>query len=430
MEDNTYIDNNPDLLTEITEEILDIKHVSVRLLDSEGKTMVASWDDPGKLIAGQMDKELSEQQWRLRDAGMKAKRTNKPLLHRFGIFSFCSGAIKNHGRHIATLCIGPFFRKEKSVLKSHLRDFRREYGLSEKETLHLIDSMPIETEHTITAYVETTALMLGRVIAQSKKLSLQNQTIEKQKNEIEWLSMKKKSINVKPSKSDSNRDYEPFSLAIKKEYMGYVEDDDRKRANQLINHMLCEIIIHAQDQVEDIKTTAIDWFAFLLKVASDNGVPLENLSTAVNKIPPLIEGESKEQVSVLLSESINLINDLLFKRKGNKNGNYHLTTAIIYIRNHYREKVTLDDVADACSISSYYLSRLFRDEMGVSFIDYLHNIRMEEARRLLRENEQTIYETALNCGFSDPNYFSKTFKKYMGMTPSSYQSQYRGETVG
>ncbi len=239
--------------------------------------------------------------------------------------------------------------------------------------------------------------------------------------------MKQKSINVKPSNPDSNRNYEPFSLAIKKEYMGYVEDDDRKRANQLINNMLCEIIIHAQDKVEEIKTTAIDWLAFLLKVASDNDVPLEKLSAAVKKIPSLIEGESKDHVSVLLSESINLINDLLFKSKGNKNGNYHLTTAIIHIRNHYRDKVTLNDVAGACSISPYYLSRLFREEMGVSFIDYLHNIRMEEARRLLRKNEQTVYETALECGFSDPNYFSKTFKKYMGITPSSYQTHYRDE---
>lgn len=427
MEDNTHINDERNLLTEITEEISDIKHASVRLLDPEGKTMVASWDDAGKLIAGQMDKELTEQQWRLRDAGLKAKRTGKPFLHRFGIFSFCSGAIKTNDRHIATLCIGPFFRKGKSVLKSHLRDFRREYGLTEEETTRLIDRMPIENEHTIMAYVKTTALMVARVIASSKKLSFQNQTIEKQKNEIEWLSMKQKSINVKPENTDSNRNYEPFSLAIKKEYMGYVEEDDRKRANQLINNMLCEIIIHAQDKVEEIKTAAIDWLVFLLKVASDNDVPLEKLSGAVKKIPPLIEGKSKDHVSVLLSESINLINDLLFKSKGNKNGNYHLTTAIIHIRNHYRDKVTLKDVADACSISPYYLSRLFREEMGVSFIDYLHNIRMEEARRLLRKNEQTVYETALECGFSDPNYFSKTFKKYMGITPSSYQMHYRYE---
>lgn len=92
-----------------------------------------------------------------------------------------------------------------------------------------------------------------------------------------------------------------------------------------------------------------------------------------------------------------------------------------YIRRHYADDLSLDDVSYRVNISPYYFSKLFKNETGMNFIDYLTEVRMEHAKRLLAETDRSVKEICRAVGYSDPNYFSRSFKKNVGVTPTEYK---------
>jgi two-component system response regulator YesN len=93
-----------------------------------------------------------------------------------------------------------------------------------------------------------------------------------------------------------------------------------------------------------------------------------------------------------------------------------------YIRDHYdKEDLALQEVADAIKISSAYLSRLLRQEIGLSFIDFLTQVRIKQAIRMLHDPTMKIYEIADQVGYSSQHYFSSAFKKVLGVSPIEYR---------
>lgn len=92
-----------------------------------------------------------------------------------------------------------------------------------------------------------------------------------------------------------------------------------------------------------------------------------------------------------------------------------------YITEHYADDISLDDVSRAVNISPYYFSKVFRAETGDTFIEYVTNIRIEKAKELLHGAELSMKEICGQIGYADPNYFSRIFKKNVGMTPTEFK---------
>ncbi len=120
-----------------------------------------------------------------------------------------------------------------------------------------------------------------------------------------------------------------------------------------------------------------------------------------------------EEVAIKIAEKVNNYN--------NKSIKLILRKAIDYIQDHYNEQVTLNEVAENIYVSTFYISRMFKKELGKSFVDYLNDVRIEKSKELLKDVRYKTYEVAEIVGISDPHYFSKLFKKYSGMTPSEYR---------
>jgi AraC-like DNA-binding protein len=97
-----------------------------------------------------------------------------------------------------------------------------------------------------------------------------------------------------------------------------------------------------------------------------------------------------------------------------------------YLDKNYHHPVRLEDVANDLGISPFYLSRIFSSQSDFSLFQYLTDIRMNEAKKLLRENRHIINDIASMVGFESLSYFSKVFKKHVGCAPSQYgKIQYR-----
>lgn len=102
-----------------------------------------------------------------------------------------------------------------------------------------------------------------------------------------------------------------------------------------------------------------------------------------------------------------------------------------YITEHYREDISLSTVAEIVNLSPVYLSRLFKKEEGINFLDYLNQYRIDIAKRMLKEEiKYSVMDIAEESGFSNTKYFSRIFKKCVGITPSEYRNRHLGKGKG
>ncbi|UUZ79743.1 helix-turn-helix domain-containing protein [Paenibacillus sp. P26] len=93
-----------------------------------------------------------------------------------------------------------------------------------------------------------------------------------------------------------------------------------------------------------------------------------------------------------------------------------------YIRNHYSESLTLKGLAEKFYIHPVYLGQLFARKNGISFNEYLHDLRIAEAQRLLRETDLRSYQIAEQVGYVSYDKFLKQFEKRLGMKPNEYKA--------
>lgn len=95
-----------------------------------------------------------------------------------------------------------------------------------------------------------------------------------------------------------------------------------------------------------------------------------------------------------------------------------------YLDQHYPEQITLDGLSSVFFINKYYLTRIFKEQFGITITNYLLWVRITHAKQLLRFTDLTIEKIGQECGMKDANYFARTFKKIEGIAPSEYRKRW------
>ena len=106
----------------------------------------------------------------------------------------------------------------------------------------------------------------------------------------------------------------------------------------------------------------------------------------------------------------------------NEANNFIVNKALAYIREHFREKLQLADVADYCYVSQWHLSKLLNKHTGQNFSIALNRARIAEAKELLKDPAKRIYDIAEEVGFQDLAHFSRVFKKLEGISANEYRN--------
>ena len=106
-----------------------------------------------------------------------------------------------------------------------------------------------------------------------------------------------------------------------------------------------------------------------------------------------------------------------------------LLPALYYVKQNFRFKVRNEVVSKLCDMSPFRFSRSFRETYGITFQDYVMRFRILESCRQLQDPNSNITDVAYAVGFNDASYFSRTFRRYIGMTPSIYSSTCEDEAA-
>jgi AraC-like DNA-binding protein len=126
---------------------------------------------------------------------------------------------------------------------------------------------------------------------------------------------------------------------------------------------------------------------------------------------------------------------LLFRRHLVSNNDFHgesknlkmVKDAMKYMKNHLREPLSLEQIAEKVGYSKYHFCRCFKEITGSTVITYLNYLKMNYAYSQLKNTDENITDIAAECGFSDISYFTKTFKKHIGTLPSKVQRNKKEE---
>lgn len=157
---------------------------------------------------------------------------------------------------------------------------------------------------------------------------------------------------------------------------------------------------------------------------NERGLKIENS----DYIEQLILGKIRNAISVselknTVADSISDLMEELEEEKKNQKKK-PVRDALQFIADHYKEGISLETVAQEINLNPVYLSNIFKKETGENFVDYLHKYRIEAAKERLRREDTPIINIAMELGYSDAKYFSKIFKKYVGIKPTDYRKIY------
>ena len=169
--------------------------------------------------------------------------------------------------------------------------------------------------------------------------------------------------------------------------------------------------------VKDMKKEVERHFNILLQIGIGNcysGITLMNKSyEEANKA---VNYKNEDQII-----HINKIEDYTYNQEFEKDKVKLFRKVTEYIINNIEEELNLEGIANSFNLSPYYFSRSFKECMGCNLTDYINMIRIRKAKELLKKNDMSIKEVSYSVGYSDPNYFSKVFKKYEGYSPKEYK---------
>lgn len=105
-------------------------------------------------------------------------------------------------------------------------------------------------------------------------------------------------------------------------------------------------------------------------------------------------------------------------------GKRSLQTIKEYLDQHYPEKISLDSLSELFFINKFYLTRIFKEQFGVTINNYLLQVRITHAKQMLRFTDLSIEKIGQECGMNDANYFSRMFKKVEGISPGEYRKRW------
>lgn len=186
--------------------------------------------------------------------------------------------------------------------------------------------------------------------------------------------------------------------------------------------------IHLDEKISEKQRDIICLWIDIPELIFDEPVRLHEhdslLRTAFEQVYREAKRERPERDMVEYALKILLVTILRLRAEASS-GEQILDRTMEFLKDHYTEKITLEQVASVEHISTSYLSRKFKQRTGVSVITYINQLRVEKARQLLMASLLDINEIAYQAGFDSPKYFHRVFKAVTGESPASFRRHYK-----
>ncbi len=213
---------------------------------------------------------------------------------------------------------------------------------------------------------------------------------------------------------------EDYPITIEKLIFEAIQKGDLNLATSSAFNFYEWMVKTYPDCMTDIKLKSLEFVLWAEHIAYENSGMTYEFRSRRDYLQTIVEFEQYDALRLWFVERIeNACRNVAAKKK-------IISISMVekakqYISEYYHKDLSLEEVSRQVNISPYYFSKVFKEETGTNFIDYLTELRMKVAKRLLLESEKSMKEIGIMVGYCDPNYFSRSFKKNVGITPTEFK---------
>lgn len=221
------------------------------------------------------------------------------------------------------------------------------------------------------------------------------------------------------AQEDGRKSYYP--IEEEKKLLSAISAGDKDTAQELLNRLLGHIYFNSAGNFSVIKARVNELLVLLSRASIDGGADIEQIFWTNNSVLDELKGiQDLNQLNRWLSMVMHRYISYVFDFTNIKHVDV-IHKATEYIKCHYASKLTLDEVAKHVYLSKSYLSRIFKEELHCNFAEYVNKMRVEKSKILLMDHSISLIELAAMVGFEDQSYFTKVFKKIVGVSPGKYR---------
>lgn len=418
------VDRN--LLKNILDSFTNATGLTANIVDVEGKSIFCKADAQKNCNFCQLIWQLQREKGFHRcsaayaRAGKQAAIFGEPYIFRCpaGLIEWAAPIIID-GEHLGSIICGQvlmwepedFFWIELKEMNKHLTDDFEPLIKAAKE-LKVVSGTKVQ------AAADLLFVMANYIMKSGWESLRQRRELARQQSRMNEEIQNRKALE---QKLNSQRFDLTYSLEKERDLISKIRLGDIESANNIFREMLAEIFITGAAQIHVVKARVLELSVVVSRSAVESGAEFEHILKINTEFLQDISrfntlGEINLGAVQVLEKYLNAV------RKHNNVKNHQIVSKVKdFIRNNYHKNLTLEEISNEVFLSPYYVSRVFKEDQKLTIMDYLTKVRLEEAKKLLRNPRYNIDDIAEKLGYSDPSYFSKVFRRKEGMSPSQFR---------
>jgi len=215
-----------------------------------------------------------------------------------------------------------------------------------------------------------------------------------------------------------------YPLKKEDELLAAISMGDVQTAGALLNDILGQVLFQSGGDLEILRSRVVELAVLLSRAALKGGANIDAIFglnySFLREIDAL---GTRDDIILWLHGVTRRFAQHVFDFAGARHGDI-IYRAVAYIKQNYADKITLQDVADHVYLSASYFSKVFRAETGQTPGEYIAAVRVEAAKKLLRDPMVNLVEVSALVGFESQSYFTRVFKKVEGCTPGRFRQKF------
>lgn len=331
-----------------------------------------------------------------------------------GLTCFVSPILGDGGAQ-AKITVGPFLMVERADFVACELEDRLGLPLHAREKVEaILEEIPFVPPRK----VDQLARLLFMAVGFMNKVSSENLMLEAGQSDEQQGQITSYILELKKGETAPRYPFEKERALLQ-----CVARQNKPQAQSLLNELLGGILFAEGGNLELVKSRLYELLVLVSRTAIENGADGEQILNQIHQYRRQIEGyQTIDTLCFWLSAVVNQFMDSLFAFPSAKHANV-IHRCIQYIGTHYKEHITLEEMARNVYLSPPYLSKIFRQETGMTFNAYVNRVRVNRAKELLRDRRLSVMDVAYWVGYEDQSYFTKVFKRSTGVLPKEYRDR-------
>jgi len=199
---------------------------------------------------------------------------------------------------------------------------------------------------------------------------------------------------------------------------------DQKGARRELNKTLGALFSHTAN-IRLIKAHVIEMMGYLVRNAIEDSPQLSSLIEKNHAwMASIIDAPDFETLANVVADSLDDFMRNIYLN-GQSRTNNTAARILDYLGKNFHEQITLEVLSKEAGLSTFRIAHLVKEQTGKTVFQHIHQLRVQEAQRLLEQSDLSCTDIAYECGFGDQSYFIKQFRKWMGITPARYRKHYQ-----